>query len=234
LTNPTKGTGNSSVPLGNAASLRINEWMAAPTIGDDWFELCNPASSPVSLGGLFLSDSLVNRTESRIPDLSFIGVGPLGFQEFKADDSASKGADHASFKLSSTGEIIALFTADGTVIDSVAFGSPSVPQEPDVSQGRFPDASANVTSFHGAATPGRSNSIAQRQQIVRSGNNVLIRFYGYAASSYTVQYRSSASSGTWVRLQNVFPAANGPVEVTDTIPAGNPSRFYRLVTPATP
>jgi hypothetical protein len=208
--------------------------MAAPTLGDDWFELCNPAGSPVSLGGLFLSDSLVNRTESRIPELSFIGVGAQGFQEFKADGSASKGADHAGFKLSSTGEIIALFTAGGTVIDSVAFGSPSVPQQPDVSQGRYPDASSTVASFQGSSTPGRGNSMAQRQQITRSGNSVLIHFYGSGASSYTVQYRNSASSGAWVKLQSVFPAANGPVAVADTIPAGNQARFYRLVTPATP
>ena len=119
-------------------------------------------------------------------------------------------------------------------LDSVAFGSPSVPQQPDVSQGRYPDASANVTSFPGSPTAGRSNSLAQRTQIVRAGNNVMIRFVGVASSSYTVQYRSSVASGTWVRLQNVFPAVNGPVEVVDTIPAGNQSRFYRLVTPAIP
>ena len=224
----------SSAPLGSATALRINEWMAAPTTGDDWFELCNPANAPVSLGGLFLSDGLVNRTESRIPEISFIGVGTGGFQEFKADGNESKGADHTSFKLSSTGETIALFTAGGAVIDSVTFGSPSVPQQPDVSQGRFPDATSSVMSFHGSATPGRSNSLAQRQQILRSGNNVLIHFYGYAASSYSVQYRNSLSTGAWIKLQNVFPAANGPVEVVDTIPAGGLSRFYRLVTPAIP
>ncbi len=235
LTNPTKGSGNSPAPLGSTASLRINEWMAAPTAGDDWFELCNPAASPVSLGELFLSDSLVNRTESRIPDLSFIGVGALGFQEFKADgNDPKKGADHVSFKLSSTGETIALFTAGGTVIDSVTFGSPSVPQQPGVSQGRVPDASPNVMSFYGSATPGAGNSLAPRQEIVRSGNNVLLRFYGYTASSYTVQYRSSFSSGAWAKLQNVFPAVNGPVEVADTLLPGSPARFYRLVTPAIP
>jgi hypothetical protein len=76
--------------------------------------------------------------------------------------------------------------------------------------------------------------VGQRTQIVRSGNSVLIRFVGVAASSYTVQYRGSVSSGTWARLQNVFPAVSGPVEVADTIPVGNQSRFYRLVTPAIP
>ncbi len=230
LTGPTKGSGNSPAVLGNAASLRINEWMASPTTGDDWFELCNPGSSPVSLGGLFLSDSLVNRTESRIPDLSFIGVGPLGFQEFKADGGGSKGADHASFKLSSTGETIALFTTEGTAIDSVTFGA----QQPDVSQGRYPDVSSSITTFLGSATPGQANSLAQRQQITCSGNIVLIHFAGVAGSSYTVQYRSYVSSGAWTRLQSVYPSTNGPTAVADTIPAGSQARFYRLVTPAAP
>ena len=78
------------------------------------------------------------------------------------------------------------------------------------------------------------NFLAQRQSIIHSGNNVLIHFYGYGASSYTVQYRNPVSGGAWVKLQDVFPAANGPVEIVDTIPAGNQARFYRLVTPATP
>ena len=63
---------------------------------------------------------------------------------------------------------------------------------------------------------------------------VLIHFYGYSTTSYTVQYRNSVSSGAWAKLQNVFPAGNGPVEIVDTILPGNPARFYRLFSPATP
>ena len=202
----------------------------SPSVGSDWFEICNPQANPVDLSELVLSDNVVDRTQSRIPALSFIAGGAQGFQKFDADGSPSKGADHANFKLSSSGESIVLFTAAGAVIDSVTFGA----QQADVSQGRYPDGSATVIFLPGSETPGTSNSLAQRQQIILSGNNVLIHFYGYSANSYTVQYRNSLSSGAWTKLQNVFPSANGPVQVVDPIPAGNQARFYRLVTPATP
>ena len=95
-------------------------------------------------------------------------------------------------------------------------------------------AQQTLFSFRGPRRPARTISWPSGNKNIRSGNNVLIHFDGYAANSYTVQYRNSFSSGAWVRLQNVFPAANGPIEVVDTIPAGNQARFYRLVTPATP
>jgi len=227
---PTKQAANVPAQLGNPLVLKVNEWMANPSVGSDWFEICNPQANPVDLSELVLSDNVVDRTQSRIPALSFIAGGAQGFQKFDADGSPSKGADHANFKLSSSGESIVLFTAAGAVIDSVTFGA----QQADVSQGRYPDGSATVIFLPGSETPGTSNSLAQRQQIILSGNNVLIHFYGYSANSYTVQYRNSLSSGAWTKLQNVFPSANGPVQVVDPIPAGNQARFYRLVTPATP
>jgi hypothetical protein len=227
---PTEGGRNVVAPLGSPLELKVNEWMVNPIGGSDWFEIFNPQANPVELSALVLSDDLSDRTQSRIPGLSFIAAGAEGFQKFDADGSPSKGANHAGFKLSSSGECIALFTSGGAVIDSVNFGA----QQSGISQGRYPDGSANIIFFSGSETPGKSNSAAPRQQIMRSGNNVLIHFYGYGARSYTVQYRNTASSGAWVKLQSVFPAASGPVEVVDTIPAGNEARFYRLVTPATP
>jgi hypothetical protein len=204
--------------------------MANPSAGNDWFEIYNPQTNPVELSQLVLSDNLTDRTQSRIPALSFIAAGAQGFQKFDADGSPSQGANHANFKLSASGESIALFTSAGAVIDSVTFRA----QPPGISQGRYPDGSTNIIFFPGSETPGKSNYLAPRQQIIRSGNSVLIHFYGYGASSYTVQYCNGASSGAWVKLQNVFPAVNGPIEVVDTIPAGNQARFYRLVTPAIP
>jgi hypothetical protein len=157
--------------------------------------------------------------------------GAQGFQKFDADGtSPSKGANNANFKLSTSGETIALFSASGgAMIDSVTFGT----QQAGVSEGRYPDGSAAIRLFGGSETPGKSNSLAQQLQILRSANNVLIRFYGTSGNSYTVQYRNSLSSGGWLTLQSVFPSANGPVEVVDAIVANNPVRFYRIVTPAT-
>jgi hypothetical protein len=150
----TPGTGNVPAVLGDPTPLRINEWLANPSGNDeDFFELYNPNAQPVSLGGLFLTDTLGNRTMYRIPNLSFVSFGPDGFVRFIADDNAGAGADHVNFGLRAGGEAIGLFAGNGTQIDAVTFGA----QQTGVSQGRFPDGSANIEPFPGTPTPGASN-----------------------------------------------------------------------------
>lgn len=154
LTKPTLGAANIPVSLGSASSLKINEWMADPESGSDWFEVYSPAASPVAIGGLYLSNALnKNPFKYRIPDLSFIGTGSLGFQKFNADDAATNGANHVSFKLSKAGDEIGLFSALGTAIDTVEF----LAQSTGVSEGRLPDGAANIVRFVGTPSPGTSN-----------------------------------------------------------------------------
>jgi hypothetical protein len=150
---PTPATANIGAALGNPSGLRLNEWMAAPASGDDWFEIYNPSAQPVALGGLYLTDDLNNRTKHPIAPLSFIGVSTNGYLEFKADGNTGAGADHTSFSLRAAGESLGLFTASGTAIDSLSFGA----QLDGVSQGRFPDGTTNVVSFSGTESPGEAN-----------------------------------------------------------------------------
>ncbi len=150
---PTPGLANRSATLGNAQALKINEWMADAASGDDWFEIFNPNAEPVEISRLWLSDSLNDRMKSSVPPLSFIGRGSHGFLKFTADQNLNAGADHANFKLSGSGESLAISTSNGTLIDGVSFG----PQLIGVSQGRLPDGSANTVSFPASPTPGSSN-----------------------------------------------------------------------------
>jgi hypothetical protein len=154
LTLPTEGSLNIAAALGVASALRVNEWMADPRSGDDWFEIYNPNPQPVALGGLYLTDDLNNRTQYRIPNLSFIGTGLRGYVEFKADSNPENGADHVNFKLAAGGEPIAIYAADGlTLIDKYEFGS----QQKGVSEGRFPDGATNIVRFPNSPTPGQAN-----------------------------------------------------------------------------
>jgi len=154
-TQPTPGSGNIAQPLGDPASIKVNEWMASPSSGDDWFELFNSASLPVSLGGLYLTDTSANRTNSLIPPLSYLGVGLGAYVRIWADSKPGSGANHANFKLSGSGEAIGVYSSRGTQIDYVQFGQ----QTADVSEGRLPDGSANITSFPDSATPGEPNVV---------------------------------------------------------------------------
>jgi hypothetical protein len=157
---PTPGGENLAALLGDPAALRVNEWMANPAGGDDWFELFNPNPQPVALGGLRLSDDLNVRDRFEIHPLSFIGAGAQGYLVFVADGSPGNGPDHVNFRLSAGGESIGLFTADGRLIDGITFG----PQAEGVSEGRLPDGAAHIARFPAAASPGRPNSVVPPDQ----------------------------------------------------------------------
>jgi Lamin Tail Domain/Bacterial Ig domain/CotH kinase protein/Putative Ig domain/Long Rib domain len=162
LVQPTPGAVNIAVTLGNARLVKVNEWMADPLSGDDWFELFNPDTHPVALGGWHLTDDLNDRLQSPIPALSFLGVGLFGFQEIHADGNVGAGADHASFKLSASGESIGLADAIGTLVDAVTFGL----QTPGVSEGRLPDGSSTVVAFSETPTPGESNFLPIQDVVI--------------------------------------------------------------------
>ena len=149
---PTRGAANVAAGLGNEALLRINEWMAIPQSGDDWFELYNPNPLPVDLQGLALTDDPGQRGKSPFPSLSFIG--PAGFLEMKADDNPGAGATHVDFNLVGSGDFVGLYRAtSGIQIDDALFG----PQAAGVSQGLFPDGSAGYFDFPDTPSPGEPN-----------------------------------------------------------------------------
>ena len=153
LTLPTGGSANIEAALGNASRLKINEWMAAPSSGEDWFELHNPEAQPVALGGFYLTDNLTDPGQHRIPSLSFLGANTNSFQQFVADKNPSAGADHVNFKLAPEREALGLFSAGGVAIDTITFQN----QQSGVSEGRFPDDASQIVSFPTTSSPGEAN-----------------------------------------------------------------------------
>lgn len=150
---PTAGAANEAQPLGSAAAVRINEWMADPSGGEDWFELYNPGSLPVALGGFFLTDDPAEPTLSPIPPRSFIGTEVNAYLQIWADDNPDAGPTHAAFGLGRTGDSIFLFNPMGQTVDTVTFGE----QAEDISQGRMPDGTANIVPLAPGGSPEDSN-----------------------------------------------------------------------------
>jgi len=154
LSSPTPGAPNAATAaLGNVANLRINEWMANPAAGNDWFELYNLDTAPVPLGGLYLTDnpSITGMTNSQVSPLSFIAAH--GWVKFEADNNPGQGPNHVKFSLDKGGETIRLYSANLALIDAVDFGL----QTTGVSQGRLPDGGSNNVSFFNTPTPDASN-----------------------------------------------------------------------------
>lgn len=179
--NPSPGAANNAATLGSTTTLTINEWMANPAYGDDWFELHNSGTSPVAIGGLYLSDSSASPATTRIPALSYIGAG--GFAKFLADGSTA-GGNHCDFSLKATGESLVLTASNGsTNLDVVNFGTQSL----DVSQGRFPDGGTTVSTFATTASPEKPNWLP---------NSVVIS-----------EIMSNPDSGDdWIELSNTGPS----------------------------
>ncbi|MCH7720246.1 MAG: lamin tail domain-containing protein [Planctomycetes bacterium] len=118
----------------------------------DWFEIYNPNADEVDLGGVYITDDLLNPTKYQIPNGVTIPAG--GHLLFWADDDGTQGPTHTNFQLAANGEELALFDPDGvTEIDSIVFG----PQIPDVSFGRYPDG-VGSWDFMADPTPGATNA----------------------------------------------------------------------------
>jgi len=156
LTLPTPGSHNLATTLGDPLQLKVNEWMANPASGQDWFEIYNPNPQPVSMGGLYLTDTLTSpasRLKFKVAPLSYMGTGLFGYQRFWADNGIVAGPDHCNFALKAGGEAVGISLPDGTLIDGYAFGAQGV----GVSEGRLPDGSANIAQFPTTSTPGDAN-----------------------------------------------------------------------------
>ena len=154
-------------------TLKINEWMAVPATGSDWFEIHNSGALPVALAGLWLSDTPGTPKMTQIPALSFVAAG--GCVRFDADGTTD-GFNSVNFKLSTGGDNLVLTATDGiAAIDSRTFAG----QLPGVSEGRFPDGNATVVPFPVSPSPGDNNWLPASVRINEALTNSGVGFQDY-------------------------------------------------------
>jgi hypothetical protein len=161
----------------NAQQLKINEIMAsnatnlASELGNfgDWIELYNPTTNNIDLTGLYITDDITMPTKYQFPvGTSNAIIAPNGFKLIWADDSSQ--ALHTNFKLSSAGETIAIFAADGTtLLDSISYGA----QTTDISFGRTTDG-GNIWATFTSPTPDASNDPTTLNNEINNTNSILI------------------------------------------------------------
>ncbi len=132
----------------------LMEWMADndgtladPADGayDDWFELYNPGTNRIDLGGYYLTDDLTDPFKFEVPNNGQYTIDPGGYLLVWADGDSGQNTTnrpdlHADFSLGRNGESIGIYGSDGVALDAVTFGE----QTMDVSEGRYPDASAGI------------------------------------------------------------------------------------------
>jgi hypothetical protein len=222
---PSFGAANVAASVAAQSTLKVNEWMAEPASGSDWFEVYNPGSLPVVLGGLRLTDTFGTPDSYRIPGLSFIGVASNAFTRFEADNpSQPQGPEHVNFKLSKSGDSIYLLASNNaTVIDAITFGA----QQTDVSEGRLPDGSTNIVRFPGTATPSDSNFLPLTDVVV---NEVLT--HTDAPLEDAIELRNLTSTpvniGGWFLSDDKDYLRKFRIPNNATIPANGYVVFYEI------
>ena len=142
--------------------LVINEFMAKndSSIQDntgaysDWVEIYNNSNEAIDLAGYYLSDDLNDNSKWAFPDVT---IEAFGFYLIWCSGDTSLGDNHTGFKLSASGEDVALWNAqsvDTLLVDGLSFGE----QYADTSYGREVDAHPNWVFFD-VPTPNASNGV---------------------------------------------------------------------------
>lgn len=222
----------------------INEWMADnagpggladPSDGlfQDWFELFNPNTNAINLGGFYLTDSRDQPTNSLIPANTIIG--PRSFLLVWADNEAHQnrpGGDlHAGFRLSAGGEGIILFTPDGVTPHSIVdFGQ----QTQNVSQGLFPDGNTNAFYSMTNWTPRAPNVLGLppspliSNMTIEAGDTLSFSFPTLRGRTYQIQYKDDLSAANWSVLGPNYIGNGSQALVADDL-SSSPQRFYRII-----
>ena len=205
---PANGFGLFTAVNMNNPNIYINELMSIndATIYDeegeydDWFEIYNDEDQPILLDGFYTTDKRDNLTKWQFP-ISNTQIEPGGYKVIWCDEDQEQGITHTNFKLSGSGEFLALVAPDGiTIIDSISFPE----QEPDVSYGRLEDGTGDWV-FLDSPSPGATNQLLG----VGSVNNVPNSFKITSAypnpfnASATINFEAMRKGDVFIRIYNI-------------------------------
>lgn len=127
---------------------------------DDWAEVYNASDERIWLADYFLSDNMGNPGKYRFPE---IYLESKKFAVVWLDSDTEQGPNHASFKISKSGEMLRLSERPSqgfALVDSISFGL----QESNVSWGREVDGGPDWIAFP-APTPEYSNLLTVLEEV---------------------------------------------------------------------
>lgn len=196
------------------AQIYINEFLASNTgiIVDpdyqesaDWLEIYNAGNNTIDLGGYFLTDNFDDKSKWQIPVGTTIDAH--GFLIIWADGYNT--GLHTSFKISSSGEELAILNPSGAFIDSVSFGL----QETNISMGRKPDGGQEWVYFP-QPSPGTSNYTPDFEGVVKN-KPLFTPLGGIFNSPVTVSVTNTFGGNIHYTLDGSEPNENSPILLDD-------------------
>ena len=210
-----------------AQDLVINEIMAANSSGltdedgeySDWIEIWNNGSTSVNLGGFHLSDDSLSLDAWTFPSQN-LGAGQylVVFASNKDRRVANQNL-HTNFKLTSSGEYLALVASDGSTILSEY--RPDFPvQFDDKSYGYANQSGAPPELYLDSATPGSSNSNGSPLYEALSPEFSIER--GFYDNAFNIQLSSSQGLQIRYTTNGTAPSPtigtiySGPINISST------------------
>jgi hypothetical protein len=233
---PTPGAANN--PGNLIVPVTINEWMASnlkvvadSADGDfeDWFELYNSGATAVDLTDYVLSNGTNGASALQIP--FGYSIPAHGFKLVWADNepeqnNTTNGDLHVNFKLSKSGDSIALFTPTGTLLDAVTFGA----QIDNISGGRYPDGTPAIFTFT-TPTP-RAANIAPTgtrfTNVLFDGAQVTLAWRTTVGRTYRIEACVDLTAPVWVAVGNDITASTMSAGANVNFD-GATHRFFRVV-----
>ncbi|MDD4641739.1 MAG: chitobiase/beta-hexosaminidase C-terminal domain-containing protein, partial [Bacteroidales bacterium] len=206
--------------LNSAAQLYINEILASnsmvnadPASGEysDWLELYNAGNTAINLDGYYLTDNLNEPGKWQITVNASIPA--RGYLLIWCDDLGS--GLHSNFKLSASGEELALFDPSLRLIDSLSFG----PQYSNISYARYPDG-IGAWRYYTRPSPASGNSDTGFAGQVDNVPEFLLKGGSYSSPvsvelftdlGGTIRYTLDGSEPT-----EESPEYEGPIQISST------------------
>ncbi len=150
-------------PTAPLADVILSEFMADNDNGirddfgsrSDWIELLNRSGTAAELDGYFLTDDAGNLTKWRFPAVSLDAGAFLLVWASEKDQTNPLAPLHTNFKLSASGDYLALVDPQTNVVSEFAPTYPA--QQSDISYGRD-QTSPDLVGYYAAPTPGSANS----------------------------------------------------------------------------
>jgi hypothetical protein len=158
----------SDVVLNEFLADNVNSFPDPSGEQDDWLELYNPTANAVLLTGRYLTDNPTNLTKWKFTQPSLY-LNPGQFIVVWCDEDLTQPGLHTNFKLSKSGEFIALVDTNGvSILDSIFFG----PQKTDTSFGRYPNGSNSWYFMN--PTPGGTNTVTSIENDFSHANDFIL------------------------------------------------------------
>ncbi len=192
----------------------------------DFIELYNSSDTAVDISGYGLTDDETRPFRFMFPEGSVIGpkekiVVYLNSKEFTLD-----GQYTGYFGLSTDGETVSLFSAEGNIIDQITFGNMTA----DTSYGRLSD--GNETFAVVTMTPGEENSNAEyiKEYVDAPVLSVVSGFYD---NDFELTLSSAEGTRIYYTIDSSIPTTES-TEYTGAILVTNPQNSTEPEEPAKP